>query len=547
MTVPAQESRPARRRRLRRRRLVETVFSLAALCLALSLVLVFVVGSGSTRRQAHRPRTAGRSAISSSTSQGPYGIEATWVIKENELPGTTAWEIPGGEAGGIDGYLSAVQATEGQNVTLYVSTQAPNWTVTAYRMGYYGGDGARQIWQSPQEPGVVQPACPVTPGINMVECSWSASLTFTVDASWVQGDYLLKLVGNGGQQSYVPLTVWDPASHATYLVQNDVLTWQAWNTYGGYDFYGGGPPGATATYDNRARVVSFDRPYAPSFGDGAADFLDEEYPLVRFMEEHGLDVTYGTDITTAEDPGFLLDHRAFLSLGHDEQWSLEMRNAAIAALAHGVNLAFFGASPVLRKVRLQTSPLGPDREVVNYRDPSQDPELSIDPAQVSQNTWTQAPADWPPSLLVGSTYFGYGGTFPLAVTDPSSWLYKGTGLGQGAQVPDVISADFNGYTPGSDEPPGVEILAHSPVTPGVGPAGYADTVYYTSSTGNGGVFSSGTNGWIPAMAPCPTTTPAASCPATAVQEMTGNLLALFGSGPAGLTEPSTANWQQYYS
>jgi hypothetical protein len=516
--------------------------------LAIALLVVFVAGTGpgtahrrpgAAHRRHHAPATA-------STFVGPDGVEARWVLRENALPGTTAWMIPPGRAGGIDGYASAVQATQGETVTLYVSTAAPSWTVTAYRMGYYGGDGARQVWQAGPEPGIVQPPCTVTPGVNMVECTWTPSVSLTVTSSWVQGDYLLKLVGSGGQQSYVPLTVWDPSSHATYLVQNSVLTWQAWNTYGGYDFYGGGPPGTTPTFADRARVVSFDRPYAATFGDGAADFLDEEYPLVRFMEQHGLDLTYGTDITTAEDPSGLLDHRAVLSLGHDEQWSLEMRDAAINALSRGVNLAFFGASPVLRKVRLQASPLGPDREVVNYRDPSEDPELKIDPAQVSQNTWDQPPASWPPSLLVGSNYFGYGGTFPLVVTDPSAWLYQGTGLSQGATVPGVVASDFNGYTPGPSEPPGVEILAHSPVAPAVGPAGYADTVYYTSASSEGGVFSSGTNGWIPAMAPCPASSPPASCPAPAVQQMTANLLRLFGQGPAGATQPSTANWQQYY-
>jgi hypothetical protein len=495
-------------------------------------------GGGRLRPHGHR-----HTASTAATFAGPDGIEAQWVVQENAKPGTTAWQIPAGSAGGIEGYASAVQATAGQQVTLYVSTSAPSYTVTAYRMGYYGGAGARQIWTSPTETGSLQPTCPVTPGINMVQCAWAPSLHFTIDSSWVQGDYLLKLVGSGGQQSYVPLTVWDPSSHATYLVQNSVLTWQAWNTYGGYDFYGGGPPGTTPTYQDRARVVSFDRPYAT--GQGASDFLGEEYPLVRFMEQHGLDVTYGTDITTDEDPGGLLDHRAFLSLGHDEQWSLSMRNAAQAALAHGVNLVFFGASPILRKVRLQPSPLGADRQVVNYRDPSQDPELAIDPAQVSQNTWDQPPANWPPSALVGSTYFGYGVNAPLVVTDPSSWLYKGTGLGAGAQLAGVIAADVNGYSPGGGEPAGVEILAHSPVKPAVGRAGYADTTYYTAPSG-GGVFSSGTNGWIPAMTPCPPSTPAAACPAGAVQQMTGNLLALFGSGPAGATQPSTANWQQYY-
>lgn len=554
MTTQEGESRRQRRqRKMRRRRIVVAAAVPVALTIALLLAFVVVPGSGGPRRSGHHSRGEKAQATTTTTTDATFagadGTEASWVVKENERPGTTAWRITG-QAGGIDGYLSAVQATDGQRVTLYVSTSAPTWTVTAYRMGYYGGDGGRQVWQSSSQPGAVQPSCPVTSGVNMVECSWAPSLPITVDSTWVQGDYLLKLVGSGGQQSYVPLTVWDPSSHATYLVQNDVLTWQAWNTYGGYDFYqgtGACPPGSP-TYPpcNRARVVSFDRPYSASFGDGAADFLSEEYPLGRFMEEHGLDVTYGTDITTDEDPGGLLDHRAFLSLGHDEQWSLPMRDAAQSALSRGVNLAFFGASPVLRKVRLQASPLGPDREEVNYRNPAQDPELTVDPSEVSQNSWDQAPADWPPSALVASTYFGFGGSFPLVVTDPGAWLYKGTGLVQGDTVPGVIASDFNGYTAGNGEPPGVEILAHSPVKPAGGRAGSADTVYYTSASSLGGVFSSGTNGWIPAMAPCDPATPANACPAIAVQQMTANLLALFGQGPAGSVEPSSANWQQYY-
>jgi hypothetical protein len=493
------------------------------------------------RPASHRHRQAGGPA----TFPGPDGVEARWVVTENAKPGTTAWRITAPQrAGGIDGYASAVQATGGQRVTLFVSTSAPTFQVMAYRMGYYGGAGARLVWQSPPETGALQPACPVVPGVNMVQCSWSPSLTLTVTAAWVQGDYLLELVGSGGQLSYVPLTVWDPASHATYLVQNSVLTWQAWNTYGGYDFYGGGPPAVSPTYDDRARVVSFDRPYARSYGQGAADFLGEEYPLVRWAEQHGLDVTYGTDITTAEQPALLLDHRVFLSLGHDEQWSLEMRDGVVEALHRGVNLVFFGASPVLRKVRLQASPLGPDRQVVNYRDPEQDPLYASDPSQVSQNQWSQPPADWEPSALVGNTYLGYGIDVPLVVTDASSWLYAGTGLGNGARLPTVIRSDFNGYVPGVADPAGVEILAHSPAVPGAGRTGFADTVYYTDPTAGGGVFSTGTNGWIPAMGCSPST--GAPCPAVALDRMTGNLFELFGSGPAGRSRPSVANWQSYY-
>ena len=415
------------------------------------LVLVGVLAEGalpSAGRSPARglPHSGSGHLDRAATFEGPDGVEARWVVAENKRPGTTGWQItepPG--VGMIDGYASAVQATPGQHVTLFVSTDAATFRVSAFRMGYYGGAGARLVWRSSTARGALQPPCPLTPGINMVECSWSPSMQFTVSSDWVQGDYLLKLVGSGGQQSYVPLTVWDPSSHATYLVQNSVLTWQAWNTYGGYDLYGGGPSGATPTFDDRSRVVSFDRPYAVD--DGAADFLGEEYPLVRFVEQHGLDVTYDTDIVTGERPSVVTNHKVFLSLGHDEQWSLEMRNAAIDALARGVNLVFFGASPVLRKVRLQPSPLGPNREMVNYRDPPDDPLYASDPAQVSQNQWIQPPANWPPSELVGSSYLGYGIDVPLVVTDPSSWLYEGTHLSEGSELDGVIRADFNGYVP----------------------------------------------------------------------------------------------------
>jgi hypothetical protein len=506
-------------------------------------------GRPAAARPGSHHRARGRSADDvPATFNGPDGVEAEWVVKENERPGTTDWQITNPQgAGGIEGYASAVQATAGQEVLLFVSTAAPSYVVQAFRMGYYGGTGARLVWQSPTEPGGVQPACPVTSGTNMVECGWSASLRVRISSAFVQGDYLFKLTGSGDQQSYVPLTVWDPRSHATYLVQNSVLTWQAWNPYGGYDLYEGATPCAPDVYpcSSRSLVVSFDRPYDPSYGEGAADFLSEEYPLVRFMEQHGLDVTYGTDITTDEDPQLLLNHRAVLSLGHDEQWSLSMRNAAVNALAHGVNLAFFGASPILRKVRLQASPLGPDREVVNYRDPEADPDYRTDPSEVSQNEWIQPPANWSPSELVANTYLGAEFDVPLVVSDASSWLYQGTGLQNGDQLTGVVRADYNGYVPSDPNPPNVEILAHSPVTPAVGTPGYADTVYYTSSQSKGGVFSSGTNAWIPAMNPC---VPASStCPVPDLDQMTGNLLRLFGSGPAGVEEPSVGNWQDFYS
>jgi hypothetical protein len=262
--------------------------------LATSLIAVIALSAGvagceSHPHQAPRPSQAPVTATVSpritasgpATFTGPDGVEARWVIEENNKPGTTAWQIHGAH-GGISGFASQVYAEQGQQVTLYVSTTGKDFRAQAFRMGYYQGKGARLIWTSPVVTGRDQPACPVTAGVNMVSCdNWSPSLSFTITRAFVQGDYLIKLTGPGRRQSYVPLTIWDPASTATYVIKNDVFTWQAWNYYGGYDYYqglGNCPPDVYPVC-NRARVVSYDRPYAAE--DGSGNFLALEYPLVR--------------------------------------------------------------------------------------------------------------------------------------------------------------------------------------------------------------------------------------------------------------------------
>lgn len=508
---------------------------------------------GGGRAATKTSRTSRGAKHAPATFVGPYGVEARWVLQENAKPGTTRWRITGPQsANGIMGYASRVQAQLGQQVALYVSTQAPSFHVDAFRMGYYQGKGGRLVWRSNELTGTVQPACPVTPGVNMVQCNWTQSLAFTITSQWVQGQYLLKLVGSGGQQSYVPLTIWDPSSHAAYVVMSAVLTDQVFNPFGGYDLYQGATPCAPNHYpcSTRARVVSFDRPYANSFGSGAGTYLGEMYPLTRLAEKHGLDVTYWTDITLATHGNLLSNHRALISPGHDEEWSLRMRNAAQSALSQGVNLIFFGASPILRKVRLQPGPTGPDMQVVNYRNPVKDPMYSVNNAEVSQNWWGQPPAGLPASTLVGSSYIGYNNyaSFPLVVSDASSWLFAGTHAVNGTKIPGVLTTDFQAYDPSrGNNPPNVEILAHSPVQVEFHThRDFADTTYYTTQSSKAGVFESGANSWISSLMACAPTTPAAACGAPLMRTITDNLLRVFGEGPAGVLYPSVSNTAQFY-
>jgi hypothetical protein len=376
----------------------------------------------------------------------------------------------------------------------------------------------------------------------MVSCHWQRSLAFTLDSSWVQGDYLLKLVTTSGQASYVPLTVIDPSSHATYVIQNSVLTWEAWNPYGGYDCFQG-PTGQLGPSDPiRSRVVSYDRPYEYSYsdGEGAADFLNLEYPAVRFAEENGLDVTYWTDIDVTEHPSWLEHHKVLISLGHNEFWTAAERAAVVTGQSDGVNVMFLGATPALRPARLVASPLGSDREMVAYRDAYADPIERTDPALATANEWANPPLDKPSSEIVGQTYGGYGINAAMVIADPQAWPFAHTGVTVGTELPHVILGDYDHYVAGEPGPTDVQILAHSPVTTSYGHRDYADMIYYTNARSGAGVFSTGTIGWVGYLNACG---PGVPCPT--IQAITANVLRLFGQGPSGRTEPSVANARQF--
>src|SRR5438477_13082858 len=81
-----------------------------------------------------------------------------WVAEENRRPGTAAWRIPDLKTtAGIDGYADHVSVAVGDSVGLYVSSHATTFHVEAYRMGFYGGAGARLVWRSGALVGVRQP------------------------------------------------------------------------------------------------------------------------------------------------------------------------------------------------------------------------------------------------------------------------------------------------------------------------------------------------------------------------------------------------------
>ncbi|MGH9917966.1 MAG: N,N-dimethylformamidase beta subunit family domain-containing protein, partial [Nitrososphaerales archaeon] len=390
---------------------------------------------------------------------------------------------------------------------------------------------------------------------STVECQWSPSLTFKVGSHWPPGAYLLKLVGDDGEQQYVPLCVRDDSSTAAFVLQHSVTTWQAYNLWGGYDLYygltGGGSSYSMSTagmnYASRARIVSFDRPFPKAWAQGASDFIGNEFPLVYHMEQLGLDVTYWTDVDFHAHPERLLQHRCMFSLGHDEYWSLQMRDGALAARDAGVNFGFLGANACYRQIRLEASPVGNNRRQVCYKSATEDPLYGQDDEVVTAPSWDSPPTSWPESQLIGSMYQDVGADADLVVYDSSSWLWAGTGVTDGQSLPKVVQGEYDRFDPSFAGPSNVEIAAHSPVV-NRGAGRYSDVTWY-SVPGGGGVFATGNASWVNKLSHTtgfPTTVVPSAIPGVTpvLLRVMENVYSALGTGPGSITRPSRANWQK---
>jgi hypothetical protein len=241
-----------------------------------------------------------------------------------------------------------------------------------------------------------------------------------------------------------------------------------------------------------------------------------------------------------------------ISLGHDEYWSTAMRNGVTAARDQGVNLAFLGANACYRHIRFEPSATGPNRHQVCYKTDymRDDPLWGVDPAEVTAN-WATGPVARPEQDLVGASYADQDGLADMVVVDAGSWLFAGTGLKDGSHLPLLVTGEFDRFRPSYPGPRNVRILAHSPVA-NRGPGSVADMTYYSAPSG-AGVLDVGTAYWVntlfgTSMVPAGIVRSSGKVDQNAptLERMMENLFSVFGSGPAGASHPSTANWSRWY-
>lgn len=432
------------------------------------------------------------------------------IQRENKKTGHADWIITNPALDHeIEGYASLTSVNQGEKIKFFVHSESLSYSIEIFRMGWYGGKGARRVFGPVDRAGTRQVMPTVDAETGLVECDWKDPFEFQIPKSsgWTSGVYLARLTAaETRKQSYIIFVVREDDRAAKFLFQSSVTTYQAYNNWGGKSLYE-----YNSSEGKRATKVSFNRPYALShdrpkilpnthFAIGSGSFMTApmyegsgrdpdpaawEYSMLRWLEREGYDVTYNTSIDTHAKPMRLQQHAAFLSVGHDEYWSLAMRNGVEAARDHGVNLGFFSSNTAYWQIRLDPSVRDQSeryRTLVCYKD------LALDPVKDETATlrWRDDHLNRPEDQLMGVMYFNSPVNDDIRIEHASHWAFHGTGLKNGDILPKLIG--YEGDAIFKSAPRGTTFLTSSP--------GYSKFAMATYEAESGAtVFATGSMQW----------------------------------------------------
>jgi hypothetical protein len=490
------------------------------------------------------------------------------VACENTKAGNprSEWDVSGSGSSSIQGFATQISVNLGETEQFKVKTPARSYRLDIYRMGYYAGNGARKIASITPSATLpqTQPNCLSNSTTGLVDCgNWGLSASWAIPSTAVSGVYFARLVRTDGTtgSSHVFFVVRDDSSHSDLLAQTSDTTWQAYNTYGGNSLYTGSPAG-------RAYKVSYNRPFTTR-GTGAEDWVyNAEYPMVRFLEGNGYNISYQAGADTDRRGTLLHNHKTFLSVGHDEYWSGQQRTNVEAARDAGVNLAFFSGNESFWKTRWENSIDSSNtayRTLVCYKETHANAVIDPQDPPTWTGTWRDPrfspPADGgrPENAMTGTSFFVNAGSVALQVPAADGKLRFWRNSSVAGQAPGAVATLTNetvGYEwdvdPDNGARPqglidmsttnatGVQVLQDYGSTYGTGNATHHVTLY--RAAGGALVFGAGTVQWSWGL---DSNHDRSSYPAsTAMQQATVNLLADMGAQPAtllsGLT-PATAS------
>lgn len=466
------------------------------------------------------------------------------IRTENDKPGTTDWMLTNTRVDPktkyccpwIEGYCSHTSIRAGDPLGIMVSTNPPSpFVIDLYRLGYYQGKGGRHLARLGPFKGATQPESATGPE-RLRECRWEPATKVNIPKDWPSGVYLGKLtVEKEKLQSYVIFIVRDERA-CDFLFQCSDTTWCAYNRWPStWSLYDDGTTDEKGWYTGPGVSAGWDRPYgkyrqvvdAP-LSQGSGEFLLWEFPLAFWMEQHGYDVSYLSNLDTHTNAQGLQRAKAFLSIGHDEYWSLDMFKNVQAALSAGVHAAFLSGNSVDGVVAvLPNSAKVAHRAISRIGKFGGDRETERSKAYADK--WKEHGPD--PRRLMGArtTVPANGGADWTCVLE-KHWLFEGTGMRKGDSIPGLVGWEHHG------EPadlPKLEVVARGPVFSGGKPRKVDYTAVVFPGPKENVIFNAATIWWADGLsAPPGYVRPSAhgnspKGPDARVQRMTANLFKRF--------------------
>ena len=469
------------------------------------------------------------------------------IRKENAKSGTTDWMLTktvldpnGRRCSRIEGFCHRTSVKAGETLEIRVSTKPEaRFLIDIFRLGHYQGTGGRHMKRIGPLQGKAQPE-PEEGEERLRECQWETSAEVKIPDDWLSGVYVGKLTEKTeGAQSYVIFIVADDRE-CDFLFQCSDSSWLAYNHWpGAWSLYNDGK--TWQAYCGPDVQVSLDRPYCWNWHGhkapltlGSGEYFLWEYPLSFWMEREGYDVSYISTVDTHTEGKRLRRGRSFLSVGHDEYWSLEMFENVKSAVDNGMHAAFFSGDTCWAVIPFNSSNTGQPHRVITrsglfgpLEDEGENPKalaecLARYPSQ--KNMKMVGPKEQ--TLIGARNVYPYMGITDWICRDESHWLYEGTGMKDGDTIPGLIGWEWNGSPA---DIPGLRVVASGEVQDGFGGEGNYHATLYPGKKDNW-VFNASTWWWWDGLAIPPghfRVTDRLKGPDARVERMTVNLFDAF--------------------
>lgn len=372
-----------------------------------------------------------------------------------------------GERGAVEGYPDRASAMPGESVGLCCAGVG-RFSVEVARLG----EKREVVWRRDD---VEAADHPVPADAAQHGCDWPVTFQVPIGNDWRSGCYEVDLIPSDGSPSrQTCFAVRAPRGRrAPFLLVMATATDAAYNDWGGLNLYTGavesslrrplghgfvrrpadaylrhahtiGPEGKTIDdvdvsgsrrlHDIEAHHLS---PWVAETG-----WSNWEGPFVRWAESQGYQIDVATSTDLHRDPECLFGYNAMLSVGHDEYWSWEMRDAVEAFVGSGGNAAFFSGNNACWQVRFDAD----CARMTSYKfmGPFEDPVVGTPDERRMTGLWSDPMIGRPENHLTGVSFtrggyvrFGYGvarGSGGYTVWRPRHWVFEGTSLGYGDQL-----------------------------------------------------------------------------------------------------------------